>query len=268
MKINPFKIIKTIGRVPFDLMDLKINGKMDNEKRQKSANSIVRNHIIWSMGTGLIPIPVVDFFAVSAVQLDMVRQLSKLYEVDFKDTEGKAVITSLTGSGLAQLGSRAAIKLIPGIGSIVGGVTMSVLSGASTFALGEIFKEHFETGGTFLDFDPGRLKKYYQEKFEKGKKVAKDIREEEKRKEDNNGGGFRKTETAAQENNFKEEPVVQEPIAEEPIQKEEPAAAVDPKPNQQDKILSKIRELAKLKDEGILSDEEFQQMKMKVLEKF
>ncbi|MDA9872758.1 hypothetical protein N9C25_00915 [Saprospiraceae bacterium] len=42
---------------------------------------------------------------------------------------------------------------------------MKVLSGASSNATGEVFKKHFETGGTFLDFDPDRFNKYYDEKF-------------------------------------------------------------------------------------------------------
>ena len=154
--------------------------------RTESADSIIRNHMIWSMGAGFIPVPLVDLVAVSAIQLDMIRQLAKLYEIDFKQTEGKAVISALTGTGIARLGARA-VKFIPGVGSILGGVTLAVLSGASSYALGEVFKRHFETGGTFLDFDPGRLKKYYDEKFEKGKEVAKEIQNEQKNKEKNSG---------------------------------------------------------------------------------
>ena len=60
-------------------------------ERIESADKIIRNHIVWSMGAGLIPVPIADFFAVSAIQLDMVRQMCKLYDVDFKETEGKAV---------------------------------------------------------------------------------------------------------------------------------------------------------------------------------
>ncbi|MBK8634351.1 MAG: DUF697 domain-containing protein [Saprospiraceae bacterium] len=150
--------------------------------RSTDADSIIKNHMIWSMGAGFIPIPIADLFAVSAIQLDMIRQLSKLYEVDFKQTEGKAIITSLTTSGLARLGARA-IKFIPGVGSVLGGITLAVLSGASSYALGEAFKKHFETGGTFLDFDPMRLKKYYDEKFEKGKEVAKEIQKQQSKKE-------------------------------------------------------------------------------------
>ena len=90
----------------------------------------------------------------------------------------------MTSSGLARLGAQAAIKIIPGIGTVVGGMTMAVLSGASTYALGEVFKKHFETGGTFLDFDIDRLTKMYKEKFEKGKKVAEEIKKEQEEKQE------------------------------------------------------------------------------------
>ncbi len=153
------------------------------DPKTNHANSVIKNHMIWSMGAGFIPVPVADFFAVSAIQLDMIRQLSKIYDINFKETEGKAVISALTGSGIARIGARA-IKFIPGVGSILGGVTLAVLSGASTYALGEVFKKHFETGGTFLDFDPGRLKKFYDEKFEKGKQMAKDMENVQRTKHD------------------------------------------------------------------------------------
>jgi len=74
----------------------------------------------------------------------------------------------LTDFGLARLGARA-IKFIRSVGSIIGIITLKILSGASSNATGELFKKHFETGGTFLDFNLDRLKKYYDEKFEKGK---------------------------------------------------------------------------------------------------
>lgn len=190
-----------------------------NSNKTAHADTIIRNHMIWSMGAGFIPVPVADFFAVSAVQLDMIRQLCTVYEVDFKQTQGKAVITALSGSSLARLGARA-IKLIPGVGSVLGGVSLAILSGASTYALGEVFKTHFETGGTILDFDVERLKKYYNEKFEKGKEVAEELHK----------------------NNPK-------PDTEKPVT---------------DKI-SQLQQLAKLKDDGILSEEEFNELKKKII---
>ena len=58
------------------------------KNRQDEASSIIKNHMMWSMGAGLIPVPIVDWFAVSAIQLDMIRQLATLYDIDFKQTEG------------------------------------------------------------------------------------------------------------------------------------------------------------------------------------
>lgn len=193
--------------------------EINKTNRSEEADSIIKNHMIWSMGAGLIPVPIADLFAVSAIQLDMIRQLAKVYEIDFKQTEGKAYITALTGSSLARLGARA-IKFIPGVGSVLGGVTMAVLSGASSFALGEVFKKHFETGGTFLDFDPQRLKKYYDEKFEKGKEVAKEVQEENEKSKSSNSGS----------------------------------------------IVDKLKELADMKDKGIITEEEFLALKKKLIE--
>jgi uncharacterized protein (DUF697 family) len=196
-----------------------------------SANTVIKNHMIWSMGAGFIPVPIADFFAVSAIQLDMIRQLCKLYEIDFKETEGKAIITSLTGSGLARLGARA-VKFIPGVGSVLGGITLAVLSGGSTYALGEVFKKHFETGGTFLDFDPTRLKKYYDDKFEKGKDLARKMKKEQEQK------------TSKSE-------VVNEP--------EEKSPKKD--------VIQRLKDLAELKKDGILTEEEFTKMKVRILGK-
>ena len=204
------------------------------DEKTINTDKIIRNHIVWSMGAGLIPVPIADFFAVSAIQLDMVRQMCKIYEVDFKETEGKAVISSLTGSGLARLGARAAIKFIPGIGTVMGGVTMAALSGASTYALGEVFKKHFETGGTFLDFDTERLSKMYREKFEKGKKVAEEIRKEQAQKE----ATIKKATTMNMENDADED------------------------------VISKLKKLGELKESGVISEQEFEDMKKKLIDKF
>ena len=191
------------------------------ENKTGHANTIVKNHIIWSMGAGFIPVPFADLFAVTAIQLDMIRQLSNLYDVDFKETSGKAIITSLSGASVARMGARA-IKFIPGVGSIMGGVTLAVLSGASTYALGEVFKSHFDNGGTFLDFDVSRIKRMYDEKFEKGKEVVQDIKKEQ-----------------------------------EEIEKKVAQAEADP--------LVRLKELAKMKEDGHISEEEYNLLKAKMI---
>ena len=234
------------------LRNTKNNRKMSNpnEDRSKQADNIIRNHVIWSMGAGMIPVLVADIFAVSALQLDMIRQLCKVYDIDFQETQGKAIVTSLTSSTLARVGAGSLVKLIPGIGSLLGGVTVSGFAGASTYALGEVFKKHFNSGGTILDFDPSRLKKYYQEKFEKGKKVAKDLSDKDPTVQDE----------------------VEEIVEDTPIVAAEPKSDSEPiKSDKSDKsngVISRLRELGDLKSSGIITQEEFDKMKKKLLDNF
>jgi uncharacterized protein (DUF697 family) len=193
-----------------------------DSEQNKHADTIIRNHVIWSMGAGLIPVLIADIFAISALQLDMIRQLCKVYNINFAETQGKAIVTSLTSSTLARITAGSVVKMIPGLGSIIGGITVSVFAGASTYALGEVFKKHFSSGGTILDFDPERLRKLYKEQFEKGKKVVEDLKNEN------------------------------------PVAGGNPSTATD--------VVSRLKALAELKDQGILSEEEFTAMKKKILE--
>jgi len=237
---------------------------MSSEKdsgRSNHADTVIRNHVIWSMGAGMIPILIADIFAVSALQLDMIRQLTRIYDIDFEETQGKALVTSLTSSALARIGAGSVIKLIPGLGSFIGGATVSIFAGASTYALGEVFKKHFASGGTILDFDPDRLRKMYKEKFEKGKKVAKQW---EKAARKNTGDNFSVP--------AEEEVAPPKAAKDNTVKTEEKQATVVTKKSTvadaTDEIMDKLKKLAELKDAGIITQDEFNQMKQRILDKF
>jgi len=210
------------------------------QEREKHAETIVRNHILFSMGAGAIPLPVADVLAVSASQLDMIRQLCKVYDMDFSETQGKAIVSSLTASTLGRIGAASLAKLIPVIGTVVGSVANAVMAGASTYALGQVFKAHFETGGTILDFDAARLKKRYKEQFEKGKNVAEELRKQQEAK--------RKAEAAAE-------------VADEFVP--DPAAS---KSSADADVITRLKELGELKAAGIITDEEFDSMKKRIMQ--
>jgi uncharacterized protein (DUF697 family) len=138
---------------------------------------IIRDHVLYAMGAGLIPIPMIDVAAVTAVQLDMIRQLCKKNGVDFNETQGKAWVAALTGSTLSRLAA-GVVKLIPGVGTILGGVTMSILSGASTYAVGRVAEESLQKNGSIFEMDFAKAKKRYDEAFEQGKEVAETLKKE------------------------------------------------------------------------------------------
>ena len=148
-------------------------------ENEVKALDITKKYMWWSMGAGLIPVPFVDWAAVSGVQLKMLADLSKIYSVPFHANRGKAIIGSLFGfllpHGMAcgLIGSW--LKAIPLVGVLAGAPAMAAFSGAAAWALGKVFIQHFESGGTFLDFQPEEVREYFKAQFEEGAKMAAGI---------------------------------------------------------------------------------------------
>ena len=136
-------------------------------------------YIYTAMGFGLIPVPAIDFAAISLTQVKMVPSLAKHYDVPFSKDIGKTVIVSLVGGVLpAPMGMAFAslTKAIPVIGPLFGATSVSLFAGASTYALSRVFIKHFEAGGTLLNFDPEAVREYFSEQFKKGKTVVSDMK--------------------------------------------------------------------------------------------
>ena len=184
-------------------------------KLQAEAEKIIKSHVLWAMGAGLIPIPLIDIAAVTGIQLDMIKQLAKLYEVDYEASSGKAFISALAGSTLAAIGA-SAVKIIPGIGTILGVVSMSVLSGASTYGVGQVAAGYLANEGSLDNINMADAKRAYKEAYEKGKSVVSDLKD----KEDEARGVF-----------------------------------------------ETLEKLGKLRDEGVLTEEEFEAKKKELLDR-
>ncbi|MCB9274844.1 MAG: DUF697 domain-containing protein [Lewinellaceae bacterium] len=155
---------------------------MESPDKSLRAQEIVKNHVLISMGAGLVPIPILDIAAVTAVQLDMVKNLAQLYGADYSGDFARNLLTTLTGSTLARIGA-SMIKALPGIGTLLGGVSMSIMSGASTYAVGQTFIRHFSTGASLFDFDTEKGKASYERYYEEGKDVAAQWDKEKKARE-------------------------------------------------------------------------------------
>jgi uncharacterized protein (DUF697 family) len=142
------------------------------------ADKITRDFVLWSAGGGLIPISIVDIAAIYAAQVTMITKLSKVYEIPFSEHKFKNTLMPLFGSlGVVPVTTgilASVIKVIPGIGHMISGLTMPVMAGAMTYATGKVFTAHFEAGGTLLDFNPIVMREHYKALFEEGKTVAKE----------------------------------------------------------------------------------------------
>lgn len=143
--------------------------------REAQALAIVKTHVPWAIGGGVLPIPGVDLAAVVAVQLRMLSKLADHYGVPFKRDAAKSVVVSLLGDVLGATlagGLVSLAKFVPVLGTAVGIAALPAMAGAVTYAIGKVFVAHFETGGTFLDLDPKKVKGYFLEEFEKAKQQA------------------------------------------------------------------------------------------------
>ncbi|MGN7611412.1 YcjF family protein [Magnetococcales bacterium HHB-1] len=139
------------------------------------AESIVKDGVIAAMAVGVIPIPLLDIAGIMGISMKMLERLSNLFEIPFSDTVVKEAMISFA-SGLlpvaAMTGMASLIKSIPGPGSIGGAGAVSVLSGAMVYALGQVFIQHFEDGGTMEDFDVHAVQDQFRNAFEKGKRLV------------------------------------------------------------------------------------------------
>ena len=150
------------------------------DDRLPQAERIVHKNVLWSMGAGILPTPILDVLAISGVQIKMLRELSELYGVTFMENKVKNIIAALIGGlGADYIGKTLAFslfKLVPGFGHAAALLSIPIAAGGFTYAVGKTFIIHFESGGTFLDFDAAKVKDSFVQKFQEGKTQAKKLK--------------------------------------------------------------------------------------------
>jgi uncharacterized protein (DUF697 family) len=126
----------------------------DRAKRLAEATNISRRYVLLASMLALIPFPLIDLAALLSLQVKLVHDLAKLYNVPFQTRIARPLLSSLL-SGCAVTGGGVLLialgKSIPGLGTLVGGGLAGGLAG-TTLATSEIFIRHFEAGGTLNDF--------------------------------------------------------------------------------------------------------------------
>ena len=128
-----------------------------DESRETVASKLVDRFALWAGVAGLVPLPIVDIVAVGGLQVQMLRRLSQIYGIEFSENRGKALIAALAGTMIpatSGIGAASALKFVPVVGLLASVFVMPVLSAGATYAIGKAFVQHFETGGTLLDFNP------------------------------------------------------------------------------------------------------------------
>ena len=144
--------------------------------RTSQAHQLVKQYALGSLVTGFIPLPLVDMAALFGIQLKMLYDLAKQYEVPFSHNIANSLVSAMLGGFIPTTAATpiaaSLSKSLPLFGQVSGMISMAAIGGASTYAVGKIFIEHFESGGTFLDFNPDKMREHFRELYEEGKQVV------------------------------------------------------------------------------------------------
>ena len=121
----------------------------DSETMESRLDDIVKKHAGYTAAAGFAPL-IIDLATIGAIQHRMIGKLAKEFPQIEPNTRMTPIIASLVGGiSSVELGiiTKSVFKGVPIIGPFVGGVSTSVYAYYSTRAIGEIFIEHFLSGG-------------------------------------------------------------------------------------------------------------------------
>ncbi len=146
------------------------------DAQRAAAEKAVERYSLYGGAAGLIPLPGLDLATVGGVQIQMLRRLSKIYDVPFSKNLGKSLIAALAGAlipATSGMGAVSLVKSVPVAGTIVAVMAMPTLSAGATYAIGMAFVEHFASGGTLLDFNPPDYRAFIRRKKKEKEEEAK-----------------------------------------------------------------------------------------------
>lgn len=149
-------------------------------ERSARADNLVKNYVLVAVALGAVPVPLADLAGVMALQVKLVHGLAKHYDVPFKGNVARSLIASLLSGAVSTVGFAGLASIgkgIPFLGALAGGGGVAVTAGAVTYAVGQVFAKHFESGGTLLDFDPNKLKSLFKVELKKGEAAAAEAAE-------------------------------------------------------------------------------------------
>jgi len=148
------------------------NSTLQIFQQKDATQKVIRQHTMLATGLGFLPIPILDTISITSIQILMIRDIAKIYGIPFEKQRVKSFVSSLLGN----LGIIGFFKFIPILGSVFGGSFVSLSAGAITYALGHVFMEHFNQGGTLLDFNPIKSRAYFLKIYKENEKIEMELK--------------------------------------------------------------------------------------------
>jgi len=212
-----------------------------------------------------VNIEMFDEGALKNAQLDMLQELFRRYGADYSPSEAKTMLSALIGSSLERY-AKAFIKSIPFLGNLIhdDSDSLPVLAAASMHALGQVAVLRLEMEQPFGKLHLNAVKQVFQREFQQGKALSRMMKEGQGNSTivlDFETPRKRYEQACQQTNQFPDDPFA---ISIEEMPPQSPSKHA-PTPNKQNGLAEKFEQLATLREKGLLTEEEFQAQRQKLL---
>jgi uncharacterized protein (DUF697 family) len=145
--------------------------KQKHPKTGDACDGIIKKYVAWSLAAGVIPVPFVDLLALAGIQIKMLDELAEQFGMNYSENQVRNTLHALTGGVLAPAIATGPIasmlKIVPVIGQLGGILVSPAVAGASTYAVGHLFLEHFSNGGTLDSLDTAAARQDYETRVKK-----------------------------------------------------------------------------------------------------
>jgi uncharacterized protein (DUF697 family) len=134
------------------------------------AKKIIDSYTTLTAALALIPFPLIDIAAIGGAQYKMIDALARLYDQETSKERVRAAVLSVIGGGVPTLLNSSSlnslVKAIPVVGPLAGIALLPAMAGVTTTALGRVFSQHFEVGGTLLSMDAKQIRAHFEAEFQ------------------------------------------------------------------------------------------------------
>lgn len=188
------EVVRTsLGLLPEAVQPAFINAQgIDHDAKIAAARTAVKRYVTTAFATGFSPIPFSDAAVLVPMQITMMAQLSSIYGISIKKKALTQVLTALAGSGLSTFAGRtiagSLFKLIPGVGSLGGGVIAGGTAASITYALGNAYIRLLQLMERNPDMGrreiSARFKSFFKEEWKLSRKIIPDLLRKETDEQD------------------------------------------------------------------------------------
>lgn len=148
-----------------------------HELTQDNTLHLLHRYVLRSMGSAAT-LPMVALVALRPLQLNMLEELVRAYNVHLSETQKQDFLHHLTGesSPVCLAGSLSAlVQAIPAAGTAVSALTSPVAAGAATYAIGQVALQHLASASPLSDVHPEALRTAYLAFYRQGEQIAADL---------------------------------------------------------------------------------------------